>query len=338
MAEGVAWHRRRSAMAYTPRVIVYIVYGCQPQEPFVNHSACRHRSPVCDRSSSRNDSSFPMSDTVPAYDMLSLPTDGEPVRMAAGRLEVPSRPIIPFIEGDGIGPDIWRAASAVFEAAVEKAYGGERRIAWFEVLAGQKAFDRTGDWLPRDTLRAIRHHLVAIKGPLTTPVGGGIRSLNVALRQQLDLFACVRPRPLVRGRSVSRARTGPCRHDDLPGEHRRHLRRHRVGGGERGSAPPARVPVRRDGRLDDPFPRDQFVRREADLARRDAATRPGGDPLRQGPGVRERHPRPQGEHHEVHRGRIPRLGLRTREGRIRGAGVRRRPLVPDLGTGSSSRT
>ena len=113
--------------------------------------------------------------------------------MAGDRLDVPDRPIIPFIEGDGIGPDIWRAASAVFEAAVEKAYGDERRIEWFEVLAGRKAFDRTGDWLPDDTLRAIRHHRVAIKGPLTTPVGGGIRSLNVALRQQLDLFACVRP-------------------------------------------------------------------------------------------------------------------------------------------------
>ena len=134
-----------------------------------------------------------MSDASPAYDTLSTPAGGEDIRMAGNRLDVPDRPIIPFIEGDGIGPDIWHAASAVFEAAVEKAYGGARRIVWFEVLAGQKAFDRTGDWLPADTLRAIRHHLVAIKGPLTTPVGGGIRSLNVALRQKLDLFACVRP-------------------------------------------------------------------------------------------------------------------------------------------------
>jgi len=134
-----------------------------------------------------------MSDASPAYDSLRTPSGGETIRMAGDRLDVPDRPIIPFIEGDGIGPDIWRAASAVLEAAVEKAYGGERRIAWFEVLAGQKAFDRTGDWLPGDTLRAIRHHRVAIKGPLTTPVGGGIRSLNVALRQRLDLFACVRP-------------------------------------------------------------------------------------------------------------------------------------------------
>ena len=134
-----------------------------------------------------------MSDASPAYDSLCTPSGGETIRMAGERLDVPDRPIIPFIEGDGIGPDIWRAASAVLEAAVEKAYGDERRIAWFEVLAGQKAFDRTGEWLPADTLRAIRHHRVAIKGPLTTPVGGGIRSLNVALRQKLDLFACVRP-------------------------------------------------------------------------------------------------------------------------------------------------
>ncbi|MDE2944096.1 MAG: NADP-dependent isocitrate dehydrogenase [Gemmatimonadota bacterium] len=134
-----------------------------------------------------------MSDASPAYDTLRTPSGGNTIRMAGDRLDVPDCPIIPFIEGDGIGPDIWRAASAVLEAAVEKAYGDGRRIAWFEVLAGQKAFDRTGDWLPEDTLRAIRHHRVAIKGPLTTPVGGGIRSLNVALRQQLDLFACVRP-------------------------------------------------------------------------------------------------------------------------------------------------
>ena len=134
-----------------------------------------------------------MSQTVPSYDTLTPPSGGAPIRMVDDALEVPDRPIIPFIEGDGIGPDIWRAASAVLEAAVAKAYGDARRIVWFEVLAGQKAFDRTGEWLPEDTLRAIRHHLVAIKGPLTTPVGGGIRSLNVALRQILDLFACVRP-------------------------------------------------------------------------------------------------------------------------------------------------
>jgi len=110
-----------------------------------------------------------------------------------GRLKVPERPIIPFIEGDGTGPDIWASAVRVFDAAVEKAYGGRRRIAWLEVLAGQKAYDRTGEWLPDATLDAFREYLVGIKGPLTTPVGGGIRSLNVALRQILDLYVCLRP-------------------------------------------------------------------------------------------------------------------------------------------------
>lgn len=113
--------------------------------------------------------------------------------MKEGQLQVPNQPIIPFIEGDGIGPDIWAASVRVFDAAVEKAYAGERKIEWKEVLAGQKAFDATQEWLPQSTLDAIEEYLVAIKGPLTTPVGGGIRSLNVALRQKLDLFACVRP-------------------------------------------------------------------------------------------------------------------------------------------------
>ncbi|TXB63767.1 NADP-dependent isocitrate dehydrogenase [Phaeodactylibacter luteus] len=118
---------------------------------------------------------------------------GSQVTIENGKLNVPNDPIIPFIEGDGIGPDIWAAAERVLDAAVEKAYGGGRKIHWKEVLAGQKAFDQTGEWLPEETLQAIEQYLVAIKGPLTTPVGGGIRSLNVALRQKLDLFACVRP-------------------------------------------------------------------------------------------------------------------------------------------------
>jgi len=113
--------------------------------------------------------------------------------MSAGRLQVPDQPIIPFIEGDGTGPDIWRASVRVFDAAVQKAYRGKRRIAWMEVYAGEKAFTRFNSWLPDDTLAAFREFLVGIKGPLTTPVGGGIRSLNVALRQQLDLFTCLRP-------------------------------------------------------------------------------------------------------------------------------------------------
>ena len=118
---------------------------------------------------------------------------GSKITIENGKVNVPNDPIIPFIEGDGIGPDIWASAQRVLDSAVEKAYNGDRKINWLEVYAGQKAFDKTNEWLPQATLDNIRDHLVAIKGPLTTPVGGGIRSLNVALRQKLDLYACVRP-------------------------------------------------------------------------------------------------------------------------------------------------
>ncbi|MFS8512849.1 MAG: NADP-dependent isocitrate dehydrogenase [Planifilum fulgidum] len=121
------------------------------------------------------------------------PQSGEKIVVEGGKLSVPDHPIIPFIEGDGTGPDIWAAAKRVLDAAVEKAYGGKKKIAWFEVFAGEKAYNRFGEWLPEDTLKAIREYKVAIKGPLTTPVGGGIRSLNVALRQELDLYVCLRP-------------------------------------------------------------------------------------------------------------------------------------------------
>ena len=119
--------------------------------------------------------------------------NGEKIRLTNGSLDIPNNPIIPFIEGDGIGPDIWKASQMVFDAAVAKAYKGERSILWKEVLAGEKAYNNTGEWLPDETLDTIREYLIAIKGPLTTPVGGGMRSLNVALRQILDLYACVRP-------------------------------------------------------------------------------------------------------------------------------------------------
>jgi isocitrate dehydrogenase len=117
----------------------------------------------------------------------------EKITIENGTLIVPDKPVIPFIEGDGTGPDIWNASVRVFDAAVEKAYGGSRKIEWLEVLAGEKAFNQTGDWLPQATLDAFKDYLVGIKGPLTTPVGGGIRSLNVALRQILDLYVCLRP-------------------------------------------------------------------------------------------------------------------------------------------------
>jgi isocitrate dehydrogenase len=127
------------------------------------------------------------------YQFAKVPADGERIGYEAGTLRVPNRPIVPFIEGDGTGPDIWRAAVRVFDAAVEKAYGGERRITWMEVYAGEKSVATTGEWLPEETVEALREFRVSIKGPLSTPVGGGIRSLNVALRQILDLYACIRP-------------------------------------------------------------------------------------------------------------------------------------------------
>ena len=124
---------------------------------------------------------------------------GQKITFDDGQLNVPDQPIIPFIEGDGIGPDIWAASVRVFDAAVEKSYNGQKRIVWKEILAGEKANEETGEWLPQDSVDAISDYLVAIKGPLTTPVGGGIRSLNVSLRQLLDLYACVRPVKWIRG-------------------------------------------------------------------------------------------------------------------------------------------
>jgi isocitrate dehydrogenase len=134
---------------------------------------------------------------------------GEVIVRRSDRLVVPDHPIVPFIEGDGTGPDIWRASVRVFDAAVEKAYRGARRIVWREVLAGEKAFKQTGNWLPEETFDSFRTHLVGIKGPLTTPVGGGIRSLNVALRQELDLYVCLRPVRYFRGMET------PVRRPDL---------------------------------------------------------------------------------------------------------------------------
>src|SRR3954454_21441504 len=124
---------------------------------------------------------------------LPPPAEGEPITMQGGHINVPNNPIIPFVEGDGTGADIWRASVRVFDAAVEKAYRGQRKVAWMEVLAGEKSFTQHNDWLPQETVDAMQEFRVSIKGPLTTPVGGGIRSLNVTLRQVLDLYACIRP-------------------------------------------------------------------------------------------------------------------------------------------------
>jgi isocitrate dehydrogenase len=130
---------------------------------------------------------------MPNYKLAKVPADGERIAYADGSLRVPPNPIIPYIEGDGTGPDIWRASAKVFDAAVEKCYKGERRVRWMEVFAGEKSFKDHGDWLPQETIDAMQDFRVSIKGPLSTPVGGGIRSLNVTLRQVLDLYACIRP-------------------------------------------------------------------------------------------------------------------------------------------------
>src|SRR5574339_231614 len=127
-----------------------------------------------------------------AYKDVTPPSGGK-ISIANGKLNVPDNPILPFIRGDGTGPDIWAASERVFDAAVQKAYGGKRKIAWFEVFAGETAKNKFDNWLPEDTIEAFKEFLVGIKGPLTTPVGGGIRSLNVALRQLLDLYVCLRP-------------------------------------------------------------------------------------------------------------------------------------------------
>src|ERR1700710_126501 len=134
-----------------------------------------------------------------SYNGIAVPKDGAPIQYANGKFTVPNNPIIPFIEGDGTGPDIWAASQRVFDAAVEKAYGGKRKVAWFEVFAGETAKNKFDNWLPDDTVEAFKEFLVGIKGPLTTPVGGGIRSLNVALRQMLDLYVCLRPVQYLKG-------------------------------------------------------------------------------------------------------------------------------------------
>ncbi len=141
----------------------------------------------------------PANPIMHSYRHAKIPAGGEPIESGTDGLRVPARPIIPYIEGDGIGPDIWRATRRVVDAAVEKSYGDDRGLAWMEVMAGESAYSRTGEWLPEETFQALRDFKVGIKGPLTTPVGGGIRSLNVTLRQVLDLYSCIRPVRWIKG-------------------------------------------------------------------------------------------------------------------------------------------
>jgi len=211
------------------------------------------------------------------FEQYTPPTEGERIAVRDGKLVVPDRPIIPFIEGDGTGPDIWRASRRILDAAVEKAYKGARKIAWYEVYAGEKAFKLFNNWLPNDTLTAIREYIVAIKGPLTTPVGGGIRSLNVALRQELDLYVCLRPVRYFKGVP------SPVKRPELVDmvifreKHGRHLRRHRMAGRLAGSAESDRISAKGNGCQKDPVSRDVRHRRQAGVRGRLEAARPRRD-------------------------------------------------------------
>ena len=204
--------------------------------------------------------------------LIEVPAGG--ARIEPGQ-PTPDNPIIPFIEGDGIGVDITPVMRAVVDAAVEKAYGGEREIHWMEVYAGEKSTRLYGAdvWLPAETLEALREYSVSIKGPMTTPVGGGIRSLNVALRQELDLYVCLRPVRYFTGVPSPLKDPTQDRHGDLPREHRGHLRRHRVGGRVGGRAQAHRLPPGRARRAEDPLPGDVGHRHQADLARGNRAAR-----------------------------------------------------------------
>ena len=234
---------------------------------------------------------------------------GDPIRSRDGRLEVPDRPVIPFIEGDGTGPDIWRASQRVFDAAVEKAYGGKRKVAWYEVLAGEKAFNRLKTWLPDETVEAFRTYLVGIKGPLTTPIGGGIRSLNVALRQMLDLYVCLRPVRYFKGVP------SPVRRPELVDVVIFRENTEDIYAGIEWAADSAEAKkiiafLQKDmGVKNIRFPEQQRHRHQARVARGHRAPGAGGHRVRVARRPQERDPGAQGQHHEVHRGRLPRLGL-----------------------------
>ena len=235
----------------------------------------------------------------------TTPPDGGRITIENGKLDVPDNPVIPFIEGDGTGRDIWRASQRVFDAAVEKAYGGKRKINWYEVLAGEKAFNETNSWLPEETLAAFREYLVGIKGPLTTPVGGGIRSLNVALRQQLDLYVCIRPvkwyegvpSPVKKPQDVDIVIFRENTEDIYAGIE--YL-------AESGEANKVIEFLQNEMNVKNiRFPRDERHRHQASEQRGNGAARAGGDQLCSRGESAERHPRAQRQHHEVHRRGLP---------------------------------
>ena len=241
---------------------------------------------------------------------LVPPKDGKAITPRRKKMVVPDHPIIPFIEGDGIGVDIWPAAQRVVNAAVAKAYGGSRRIAWLEVYAGEKANRVYGReiWLPEETLKTIEKYRVAIKGPLGTPVGGGFRSLNVTLRQVLDLYVCLRPVRWFKGLP------SPVRHPELVDMVVFRENTEDIYAGiewEAGTREAKKVVawLQKEMKVEHSLSQDLQHRHQDGLQRRDQATRPGCHPIRPAAQATERHPRSQGQYHEVHRGRLPPLWL-----------------------------
>ena len=237
------------------------------------------------------------------------PKEGGRIEIKNGKLQVPDQPIIPFIEGDGTGRDIWRASQRVFDAAVDKAYGGKRRLVWYEVLAGEKSFNETGEWLPQQTYDAFKEYLVGIKGPLTTPIGGGIRSLNVALRQRLDLYVCLRPVKYFKG-----VPSPVNRPEDVDMVIFRENTEDIYAGIEYAAETPEAKKVisflqDEMGVKNIRFPGNQRDRHQANQPRRIAAPNPGRDSVRARSRSEQRDPGPQRQRDEVHRRCLSRLGL-----------------------------
>ena len=268
------------------------------------------------------------------YQHVKIPAGGSKITVNKDfSLNIPDNPIIPYIVGDGTGVDITPVMVDVVDAAVAKAYGGKRKIHWMEIYAGEKSTKVYGPdvWLPEETLAIVKEYVVSIKGPLTTPVGGGIRSLNVALRQELDLYVCLRPVKYFAGVPSPLKAPGKGRHGDLSRELGGHLRRDRMGSRIRRRQEAHRFPHSRDGCQENPLPRHVRHGGEARVARGHGAPDAQGDPVcdRQRPQVGD--DCPQGQHHEVHRRRLPRLELRDRATRIR------RRSRSTAGPGASSR-
>ena len=252
---------------------------------------------------------------MPTHKFARVPSTGERIAYEHGTLKVPHNPIIPYVEGDGTGADIWRASVRVFDAAIEKAFGGERKVAWMEVFAGEKAFTQFQDWLPQETVDAMQDFRVSIKGPLTTPVGGGIRSLNVTLRQVLDLYACIRPVRYFEG--VGSPMKEP---EKLNIVVFRENTEDVYAGIEWKAGSPEAEKLR--AFIEREFKKEIRARlrhrHQADVRVRLQAPDRHGDPLRAQARPPLGHADAQGQHHEVHRGRVPRLGLRGGAREVRG--------------------